>query len=178
MFTFVSGGLRSGKSNYAMGRASELGAPPWLYVAPEIEGDQDLKVRLARHRRDQDAIWRFKDAPENLEQALDDEVVDGHGAMVLDRFSVWLSRRVAAANGNGNGATDKMLLEEVERLANRLYRCKIPVVLVTTEVGLGFLPANVPDRRLVNVVGSANQILAERAQSVVFMVSGVAQRLR
>ena len=147
-----------------------------LYVAPEIEGDQDLKLRLARHRRDQDAIWRMKDAPENLEQALDDDVVDGHGAMVLDRFSVWLSRRLSAATGNGG--TDKALLVEVELLANRLYRCKIPVVLVTTEVGLGFLPASVPDRRLVNVVGSANQILAERAQSVVFMVSGVAQRLR
>ncbi|MBC8133451.1 MAG: bifunctional adenosylcobinamide kinase/adenosylcobinamide-phosphate guanylyltransferase [Deltaproteobacteria bacterium] len=174
MFTFVSGGLRSGKSNYALRRASELGAPPWLYVAPEIEGDDDLKARLARHRRDQDAIWRLKDAPEHLEHALDPELVDGHGAMVLDRFSLWLSGRLAAAPGVG----DRALLDEVERLANRLYHCSIPVVLVTTEVGLGFLPAHVPDRRLVNVVGIANQILAERAGSVVFMVSGVAQRLR
>jgi adenosyl cobinamide kinase/adenosyl cobinamide phosphate guanylyltransferase len=35
MFTFVTGGLRSGKSDYALRRASELGTPPWLYVAPE-----------------------------------------------------------------------------------------------------------------------------------------------
>lgn len=177
MFTFVSGGLRSGKSNYALSRATELGAPPWLYVAPEIEGDDELKERLARHRRDQDAIWRLKDAPDHLEQALDIDVVDGHGAMVLDRFSVWLSGRLAATPANGAKA-DRTLLDEVEHLANRLYHCAIPVVVVTTEVGLGFLPANVPDRRLVNVVGIANQILAERAQSVVFMVSGVAQRLR
>ena len=33
MFTFVTGGLRSGKSEYALRRASELGPPPWLYVA-------------------------------------------------------------------------------------------------------------------------------------------------
>jgi adenosylcobinamide kinase / adenosylcobinamide-phosphate guanylyltransferase len=174
MFTFVSGGLRSGKSNYALGRASELGPPPWLYVAPEVEGDQDLKGRLAKHRRDQDAIWRVKDAPPHLEDALVGDVVDGHGAMVLDRFSVWLSGRLGAAKSDD----DRGLLDEVEHLADRLYHCQIPVVLVTTEVGLGFLPTNVPDRRLVNVVGMANQILAERAQSVVFMVSGVAQRLR
>jgi adenosyl cobinamide kinase/adenosyl cobinamide phosphate guanylyltransferase len=36
----------------------------------------------------------------------------------------------------------------------------------------------VPDRRLINIAGIANQILAERAQSVVMMVSGVPLRLR
>ncbi len=174
MFTFVTGGLRSGKSNYALRRASELGPPPWLYVAPEVEGDDDLTGRLSKHRRDQDAIWRIKDASANLEEALAADVIAGHGAIVLDRFSVWLSGRIAVPAS----IDDRGLLTEVERLADLLYHCPIPAVLVTTEVGLGFLPAHVPDRRLVNVVGIANQILAERAQAVVFMVSGVAQRLR
>jgi len=75
-------------------------------------------------------------------------------------------------------ADDRALLDEVAALAEGIYHCPIPVVVVTTEVGLGFLPSHIPDRRLVNVVGIANQILAERAHSVVFMVSGVAQRLR
>ena len=51
-------------------------------------------------------------------------------------------------------------------------------MVVTTEIGLGFLPANVPDRRLINVAGQANQILSERAEAVVADVSGVALRLR
>ena len=59
MFTFVTGGLRSGKSEYGLRRASELGPPPWLYVAPHIEGDDELKARLARHRRDQEAAWHL-----------------------------------------------------------------------------------------------------------------------
>ena len=44
MFTLVTGGLRSGKSEYALARASELGPPPWLYVAPSIIGDPALGV--------------------------------------------------------------------------------------------------------------------------------------
>jgi adenosylcobinamide kinase / adenosylcobinamide-phosphate guanylyltransferase len=175
MFTFVSGGLRSGKSDYALRRASELGPPPWLYVAPEVEGDEDLKARLAKLRRDQEAIWRVKDAPAHLEGALASEVIAGHGAMVLDRFSAWLSGRVATTKST---ADDTVLLDEVKLLSDRLYHCPVPIVLVTTEVGLGLVPTSHPDRRLVNVVGVANQILAERAQSVVFMVSGIAQRLR
>jgi adenosylcobinamide kinase/adenosylcobinamide-phosphate guanylyltransferase len=174
MFTFVSGGLRSGKSNYALRRASELGPPPWLYVAPEVEGDDDLKGRLARNRRDQDAIWRVKDAPSHLEDALAPDVIEGHGAMVLDQFSAWLSNRVTTGKSTGDGS----LLEEVESLSDRLYHCSIPVVLVTREVGLGFVPTDGPESRLINVLGFANQILAERAQSVVFMVSGIPQRMR
>jgi adenosylcobinamide kinase/adenosylcobinamide-phosphate guanylyltransferase len=174
MFTFVSGGLRSGKSNYALRRASELGPPPWLYVAPNTEGDDELKARLAGHRRDQDAHWKLIEAPEQLATTLDPGVIGHHGAVVIDRFTIWLSNRLAKTDKTA----DRDLLREIEGLADRLYRSATPAVLVTTEIGLGFLPANIPDRRLINVAGQANQVLAERAQTVVFMVSGVAQRLR
>lgn len=174
MFTFVTGGLRSGKSGYALRRASELGAPPWLYVAAHIDGDDELKSRLAGHRRDQDATWKLIEAPERLDGVLDPLALAGHGAVVIDRFSVWLSNRLAKIERG----QDRALLAEIEVLSNRLYRSPTPVVLVTTEIGLGFLPASVPDRRLINVAGLANQILAERAETVVMMVSGVALRLR
>jgi len=174
MFTFVTGGLRSGKSEYGLRRASELGPPPWLYVAPHIEGDDELKARLARHRRDQEAAWRLMEAPAKLAAALEAETLAGHGAAVIDRFTIWLSNRLTATEATA----DYDLVAEVEALADRLYRSTTPTVLVTTEIGLGFLPASVPDRRLINIAGIANQILAERAQSVVMMVSGVPLRLR
>jgi adenosylcobinamide kinase / adenosylcobinamide-phosphate guanylyltransferase len=171
MFTFVSGGLRSGKSDYALRRASELGPPPWLYVAPEVEGDDDVTNRLAQHRRDQEAIWRVKDAPVHLQDALTVDLLEGAGAMVLDRFAAWVAGRMPVVQ-------DRELLAEVEELADRLYRSPVPVVVVTTEVGLGFVSTTDANRRLIDLVGSANRVLAERAQSVVFLVSGVAQRLR
>jgi adenosylcobinamide kinase / adenosylcobinamide-phosphate guanylyltransferase len=174
MFTFVTGGLRSGKSGYALRRASELGPPPWLYVAAHIEGDDELKARLASHRRDHDTTWKLIEAPEKLAAALEPETLDGCGALVLDRLTVWLSKRIEGTDRS----KDNDLLAEVDALATRLYRSTTPVVVVTTEIGLGFLPANVPDRRLINVAGRANQILAERAASVVLMVSGVPLRLR
>jgi adenosylcobinamide kinase / adenosylcobinamide-phosphate guanylyltransferase len=174
MFTFVTGGLRSGKSEYAIRRASEMGPPPWLYVAAYIEGDDELKARLVGHRKDQDASWKLIAAPDTLSAALEPKTLDGCGALVLDRLTVWLSNRLSVTDKS----TDKALLGEVEVLADRLYRSTTPAVLVTTEIGLGFLPANVPDRRLIDVAGMANQILSERAESVVMMVSGVALRLR
>jgi adenosylcobinamide kinase / adenosylcobinamide-phosphate guanylyltransferase len=174
MFTFVTGGLRAGKSEYALRRASELGPPPWLYVAPHIEGDDEVKARLAQHRRDQEATWRLIEAPERLETVLDPATLDGHGSVLIDRFTTWITSRL----GKSDASADAALLADVERLADRLYRSTTPAVIVTMEVGLGFLSANVPDRRLVNVVGKANQILSERADAAALLVSGIAMRLR
>ena len=174
MFTFVTGGLRSGKSGYALRRASELGPPPWLYIAPNADGDDDLKARLAGYRRDQEARWKLIEAPELIWNALEPSVIDNHGALVIDRFTIWLSNHLARIPKS----SDREFLTEIEKLADRLYRSTTPAVLVTTEIGLGFLPASVPDRRLINVAGLANQILAERAQTVVMTVSGVPLRLR
>jgi adenosylcobinamide kinase/adenosylcobinamide-phosphate guanylyltransferase len=175
MFTFVTGGLRSGKSEYAIRRASEMGPPPWLWVAAYLEGDDELKARLVGHRKDQEASWKLIAAPDTtLAAVLEPKTIDGYGALVIDRLTVWLSNRLAVTDKG----SDQALLREIEVLADRLYRSTTPAVLVTTEIGLGFLPANVPDRRLIDVAGMANQILSERAESVVMMVSGVAFRLR
>jgi len=95
MFTFVSGGLRSGKSSYALRRASEFGPPPWLYVAAHIDGDGELKGRLANHRRDHETTWKLIEAPDKLITALDPAMLEGCGAVVIDRFTVWLSKRMA-----------------------------------------------------------------------------------
>src|SRR5688572_18718983 len=93
MCTCVTGGFRSGKSEYAVGRASEHGPPPWLYVAPHIDGDDELKARLARHRRDQEATWKLIESPPKLLTALEPATLAGYGAVVLDRFTYWLSNR-------------------------------------------------------------------------------------
>jgi adenosylcobinamide kinase/adenosylcobinamide-phosphate guanylyltransferase len=143
-------------------------------VAPHIEGDDELKARLARHRRDQEAAWHLHEAPAKFAGALAAETLAGHGAAVIDRFTIWLSNRLAASEATA----DYDLIAEVEAFSDKLYRSTTPIVVVTTEIGLGFLPASVPDRRLINIAGIANQILAERAQSVVMMVSGVPLRLR
>jgi adenosyl cobinamide kinase/adenosyl cobinamide phosphate guanylyltransferase len=174
MFTLVTGGLRSGKSSYALRRAAELGPPPWLYVAPHLEGDDELKARLGRYRRDQDAIWKFVEAPEHLDEILEPATLNACGALMIDRFTVWLSGRLAKSEPKN----DRALLDEIERLADRLYRSTTPAVVVTTEVGLGFLPVNVPDRRLIDVVGMANQLLSDRASAAALMVSGIPMRLR
>jgi adenosylcobinamide kinase/adenosylcobinamide-phosphate guanylyltransferase len=174
MYTFVIGGHRSGRSNYALRRAAELGPPPWLYVTGGEETDEAIRKRIERTRRDQEAIWRTSVMPGDLTTLLDPEGVKEYGAIVLDGFAGWLTARA----DRNRAAADTALHEEVGALADRLYRVTTPVVLVSLEVGLAPLPADPAQLRHVRLLTSANQILATNAGSVVLMVAGVPMRVR
>jgi adenosylcobinamide kinase/adenosylcobinamide-phosphate guanylyltransferase len=176
MYIFVTGGYRSGRSNYALRRAAELGPPPWMYVTAGEETEESVRKRIERQRRDKEAIWRTAVMPPDLRTLLDPAVSAGLGAVVLDGFTGWLTNRVAAA---APGA-DSVVLTEIEELAERLYRAPVPVIVVSQEFGLAMLPGQTDGeaQRLIRIVASANQILAAMANGVTLMVSGVPLKVR
>lgn len=167
MYTFVTGGFRSGRSNYALRRASELGHPPWLYVASAQEADESVQKRVAPHRRDSEAIWRTGVLPPHLPALVDGGALEGYGAAVFDGIAGWIEQQLKAADA------DRAILDQISTLADRMYRMPIPIVVVSTEMGMGLPPRDAAEQRLLKVVSQANQILIQAAGSVVLMVGGM-----
>jgi adenosylcobinamide kinase/adenosylcobinamide-phosphate guanylyltransferase len=178
MYTFVTGGYQSGRSNYALRRAAELGQPPWLYVSAGGEPDEAVRGRIQRHRRDVEAIWRTAIMPARLMELLapasGPSPLEGCGAAVIDGIADWIEQHLGASSQAG----DKALLDEIAAFAARLYRSPVPAVVTSTEMGLGVLPQGAAALRLLRVVASANQILAQQAGGVALMVSGVPFKVR
>lgn len=174
MFTFVTGGYRSGRSNYALRRASELGHPPWLYVATGQETDEAIRKRIEKYRRDAEAIWRTAVMPPRLEDLVEPRSLEGFGAAVFDGVATWIEAQLETAGEDA----ERAVLEEIGRFAERMYRSSVPIVVVSTEMGLGTLPQEAALQRLVKVVSSANQILAAQAGATVLMISGVPLKVR
>jgi adenosylcobinamide kinase / adenosylcobinamide-phosphate guanylyltransferase len=174
MYTFVTGGYRSGRSNYALRRAAELGQPPWLYVSTEKETDEAVRKRIERHRRDTEAIWRTAMMPVKLTEILDPKALEGCGAAVIDGIAGWIETHLAATPPSDDGK----LFDEIAAFGERLYRHPVPIVVTSTEMGLGMLPRDAQEHRLLKIVARANQLLAEQAGSVVLMVSGVPLKIR
>lgn len=172
MFTFVTGGFRSGRSNYALRRAAELGPPPWLYTTAGEETDEAIQKRIAHQRKDSEAIWRTSVMPGDLSSLLDPELVSEYGAIVLDGIPGWIAARL----GRTPPEQDAAFLDEIANVAETLYRLRVPAVVVSQEFSLGTVPET--DYRFVKAVASANQILAGQAGSIVLMVSGVPMRVR
>src|SRR5439155_18458425 len=122
MYTFVTGGYRSGRSNYALRRAPELGQPPWLYVSTGQETDEAVRRRIERHRRDVEAIWRTAVLSARLLDLLAPAAglspLEGCGAAVIDGVAGWIEQRVAGTEE----AADKALADEMAAFSARLYR--------------------------------------------------------
>ncbi|HEY0713857.1 MAG TPA: bifunctional adenosylcobinamide kinase/adenosylcobinamide-phosphate guanylyltransferase [Polyangia bacterium] len=174
----MTGGARSGRSAYALRRAAELGPPPWLYMTGGQETDEAIRKRAERTRRESEAIWRtgvLTSDLSTLSTLIETAKKDGVGALVLDGFVPWLSKRLAAAP-----AAEAELLAEVQEFAERLARGSLPALVVTQEVGHGIPHINpdTPEYRLLRLVGHANQMLANEATGLVMMVCGVPLRVR
>jgi adenosylcobinamide kinase / adenosylcobinamide-phosphate guanylyltransferase len=174
MLIFVTGGYRSGRSNYAIRRAAELGPPPWLYVTAGEETDEAVRKRIERQRRDKEAIWQTAVMPPDLRSLLATDQIGSMGAVVLDGFQAWLTARMA----DTSASAEATLLSELEATAELLYRSRVPVLLVSQEVGMGLMPSDPAGRRFLRIATSANQILAAMANHVVMMVSGVPLKVR
>ena len=174
MYTFVTGGYRSGRSNYALRRAAELGAPPWLYVSTGRETDEAVRKRIERHRRDIEAIWRVAVMPPKLVDLVKPEALAGLGAAVFDGLAGWIEEHLT----QNPPASDPALLDEVTEFADRMYRSVVPLVITSTEMSLGMQPRDQAEQRLLKIVSSANQILGQQATGMVLMVSGVPFKVR
>src|SRR5689334_20097340 len=69
MLTFILGGARSGKTNYAQEQAHQDGESV-LYVATATAGDEEMKTRIENHRAQRPAEWHTLEAPLQVGEAI------------------------------------------------------------------------------------------------------------
>lgn len=164
--TLVLGGARSGKSRHAEALTQGCVAP-WTYIATAQALDDEMHERIAEHRARRGVKWKTVDAPLDLAEALA-QVPDGR-PVLLDCLTLWLSNVMLA---------ERDVEAECRRLVEALGTPRGPWCVVANEVGLGIIPDNRLARRFRDAAGRLNQMVAARADNVVFMVAGLAQKVK
>ncbi|WP_448042558.1 bifunctional adenosylcobinamide kinase/adenosylcobinamide-phosphate guanylyltransferase [Bradyrhizobium liaoningense] len=162
----ITGGARSGKSTRAEARARSFPGQP-VYIATAEALDGEMEERIARHRARRGTDWIEREVPLDLLQVL--VATDGGGARLVDCLTLWLSNLMHA---------ERDWEHEVNALAATLLHLKSPVVLVTNEVGLGIVPDNALARSFRDAAGIMNQIIADVADEVEFIVAGLPMKLK
>ena len=157
----VLGGQRSGKSQYAEQIITASGLSP-VYLATAIAGDHETRERIMIHRERRGANWRTVEEPLDLAGALARESGAGFHVLV-ECMTHWVTNLMGA-----NRSVD----EEGKRLVDALASVTGPVVIVSSEVGLGIVPANALARKFADGLGTLNQRLAETVDRVVLVVAG------
>jgi len=168
----IGGGVRSGKSRFALERAGQLGGPRRTFVATAEPLDEEMAERIARHRDERrGGGFTTLEEPLDLNAALGSAYATAD-VVVVDCLTLWVSNHLVrdAAAAELGGAFDRLLAA--------LGRRPIPVVLVSNEVGLGLVPDTPLGRAFRDQVGLLHQRLAAVADELYAGLMGTLLRLR
>ncbi len=155
------GGARSGKSATAVRLAADAGIPV-TFIATALAGDDEMAVRIRRHRESRPVAWKTVEAPLDLLGAMR-SAADGD-FLVVDCLTLWVSNLL------GQGARPADIDAAADEIVQELQALRS--VVVTNEVGLGIVPVNELARSFRDVLGSVNARFAASADRALFMLAG------
>jgi adenosylcobinamide kinase/adenosylcobinamide-phosphate guanylyltransferase len=165
----IGGGVRSGKSAFAVSLARRLGTRR-AFVATAQEVDADLRERIARHRQARGADFVTFEVPFELETTL--RQLTDIDVVVVDCLTVWLANLLV------RGVEESTIATRVGALAASLLEVPFHILIVTNEVGMGVHPETALGRTFRDVVGRAHQCLSRVADEIYFAALGVIIRLQ
>lgn len=158
--TLVIGGARSGKSRHAEQLIGRL-PPPWIYIATGQAFDDEMRDRIAEHRRRRGDGWRTIEAPLDLAGALGQA---GDAPVLIDCLTLWVTNLMLGEHD---------IQAAVSAFETALEKRAAQTMLVSNEVGMGIVPETPLGRRFRDEAGWLNQRIAAKASSVLFMVAGL-----
>ena len=164
--TLVLGGQRSGKSVYAEGLIclDQIA----LYVATAQALDKEMKERVSAHKARRGKNWTTVEEPIDLASALFKNDKAGR-PILIDSLAMWISNLLAHGKD-----VEKQILAFVQATEN----LESPLVIVSDEVGLGIIPDNDLARSFIDKLGTLNQLISARADTVVFVKAGLPIHLK
>ena len=200
-FTLILGGARSGKSRFAQQMAKGLGKKV-LFVATGEPLDEEMALRIGEHKRIRPENWRTLEIGIKVGQRLRGQIKDAD-VILLDCITLLVSNILTKEDGESLPHCDpfsssviaseakqsysaqdmppeaeKRVIAEMEDLIDCIDRHKSNFIVVSNEVGLGLVPDNKLGRVYRDLLGKANQLLAQHASEVYFMVSGIPVKIK
>jgi len=171
MIIFVTGGARSGKSDFAQDMAEKREGKR-LYLATAQAFDEEMEKRIQKHREKRGARWETLEEPIFLGKALR-SAADSYRTILVDCLTLWMSNLLMEFPDQ-----DEKISEIVDDFFSSLDEFKGTIVIVSNEVGMGIVPDNKLSREYRDRLGFLNQRMARRADEVYALLSGIPVRIK
>ena len=204
-FILILGGARSGKSSFAQSMATKLGEKV-LFVGTGQPLDEEMASRIEEHKRIRPKNWRTLEIDVKVGQRLKERIEDAD-VVLLDCLTLLVSNILTKAGeesschcepfvschsegekrpknlawdrlGEAISEAEKQVMAEVKGLIECINKHKGTFIVVSNEVGLGLVPENKLGRVYRDLLGKANQLLAQHADEVYFMASGIPVKIK
>jgi adenosylcobinamide kinase / adenosylcobinamide-phosphate guanylyltransferase len=165
--TFILGGSRSGKSGFALERASGLQGRK-VFIATAQAFDDEMSERIARHKKERSGEWITFEEPLALPQLIGD-ISNKFDVLVVDCLTLWLS----------NLMLNYCEVEaDIKSFISSAVTCPSSLFVVSNEVGMGIVPDNALARKFRDDAGTLNRRVAEIAEEVYLVTAGIPIRIK
>lgn len=160
--TLVLGGVRSGKSRFALQQA--CGFARVCFVATATASDPEMTEKVRRHRAERPNHWETIEEPLALGDAIRAAGARSD-AVLVDCLTIFAANLLALERPQAS--------QHVDRLLEAIVRTSASVILVSNEVGSGVVPPYESGRQFRDLLGELNQKVAAVADTAVLLVAGL-----
>jgi adenosylcobinamide kinase / adenosylcobinamide-phosphate guanylyltransferase len=172
----ITGGSRSGKSDYAL-KTAEAKSGRHIFVATCPVTDDEMARRIQRHKEQRSSSrWETVEEPSRIAEVLQKSLQCD--VILVDCLTLWVNNLMYEASQKGIDFGEEEIALECKRLLKVCEGLNGTVIFVTNEVGSAIVPENPLARRYRDLVGRCNQIVAHRADAVTMVVSGLPLSLK
>lgn len=185
---YITGGAKSGKSKFSEDLLLKLnsGKQKNIYLATSLVFDEEMELKVELHRKRRENKWitveSYKNLEENLKKTYDGKYKNN---MLVDCLTNMVSNIIFEdtkinwdkPTKNEMKLLDERVLKEVLELLEVVNKYD-NVVIVSNELGMGIVPSYPLGRYFREIAGKMNQLVAERADEVYFVVSGIPVKIK
>lgn len=169
----ITGGQRSGKSQYAETLALRLSPNP-VYMATAHIWDEEFRQRVLQHQKRRGPQWT------NIEE---ERILSRHDIVsrvaVIDCITLWCTNFFFDRNKpDWEQPTVEEALSAVKSEFDKFTNQEATFIFVTNEIGSGGVSPDAIQRRFTDLEGWMNQYVASKADEVILMVSGIPVKIK
>jgi adenosylcobinamide kinase/adenosylcobinamide-phosphate guanylyltransferase len=159
----ITGGVKSGKSRFALRLAREIEKGEKILIAPARPIDREMEEKIRRHKKERGSDFKTVEAPIRVGDALSKL---NSSTVIIDCLTLWLSNLFFEL-------TEEEKSRELESFISGLKNFGGNMIIVTNEVGWGIIPGDETSRMYQSELGSLNQTVADVCDEVYLMISGI-----
>ena len=173
----ITGGARSGKSRFALELALKLGEPV-LFVATAVAGDEEMQERIEEHQRARPSAWRTLEVTTHVGSQISQQIGEAQ-VVIVDCVTLLVNNILSQYSPQTSASVvEQEVTSEINELVECINHTKASFIIVTNEVGTGLVPANRTSRLYRDLLGKANQLLAQQADEVYLTLAGLPVQIK
>lgn len=165
----ILGAVRSGKSSFAQELAAKT-CKKVLFTATGEALDEEMRARIDEHKKTRPKGWRTLETPANIGEQIESQIGDA-GVVLIDCLTLLVSNLIG--DRLDYPEAEKRVLAEISGLTACIAKLDASFIIVSNEVGMGLVPETKLGRIYRDLLGKANQLVAQHVTEVYFMVAGI-----